>query len=64
MRVYPKAAVLERPSRGSANAISFLSLVAHQVIQLRHLIINRGKPTKVRQRSVIGRKKSDVAGRP
>lgn len=36
MRVYPKAAVLDALRADPANAISFLSLVAHQVIELRH----------------------------
>jgi CRP-like cAMP-binding protein len=36
--VYPKAAVLDARRADSANAISVLSLVAHQVIELRHRI--------------------------
>ena len=38
VRVYPKAAVLDALRADPANAISFLSLVAHQVIELRHRI--------------------------
>jgi CRP/FNR family transcriptional regulator, dissimilatory nitrate respiration regulator len=36
--VYPKAAVLDALRADPTNAISFLSLVAHQVIELRHRI--------------------------
>jgi CRP/FNR family transcriptional regulator, dissimilatory nitrate respiration regulator len=36
VRIYPKAAVLNALRADPANAISFLSLVAHQVIELRH----------------------------
>jgi CRP-like cAMP-binding protein len=35
VRVYPKAAVLKALRTDPANALSFLSLVAHQVIELR-----------------------------
>ncbi len=35
MRVYPKAAVLNALHADPANAMSFLALVAHQVIELR-----------------------------
>ena len=38
VRIYPKAAVLDALRADPANAISFLSLVAHQVIELRHRI--------------------------
>ena len=38
VRVYPKAAVLDALRADPANAMSFLSLVAHQVIELRHRI--------------------------
>jgi len=38
VRVYPKTAVLDALRADPANAISFLSLVAHQVIELRHRI--------------------------
>jgi CRP-like cAMP-binding protein len=38
VRVYPKAAVLNALRADPANAMSFLSLVAHQVIELRHRI--------------------------
>src|SRR5947207_3515170 len=34
--IYPKAAVLNAPRADPANAMSLLSLVAHQVIELRH----------------------------
>ncbi len=34
--IYPKAAVLNALRADPANAVSFLSLVAHQVIELRH----------------------------
>ena len=36
--IYPKAAVLNALRADPANAMSFLSLVAHQVIELRHRI--------------------------
>ena len=36
MCIYPKAAVLNALRADPANAMSFLSLVAHQVIELRH----------------------------
>ena len=36
VRIYPKAAVLNALRADSAHAMSFLSLVAHQVIELRH----------------------------
>jgi len=36
--IYPKAAVLSALRADPANAMSFLSLVAHQVIELRHRI--------------------------
>ena len=36
VRIYPKAAVLNALRADPANAMSFLSLVAHQVIELRH----------------------------
>ena len=36
--IYPKAAVLAALHADPANAMSFLSLVAHQVIELRHRI--------------------------
>jgi CRP/FNR family transcriptional regulator, dissimilatory nitrate respiration regulator len=36
--VYPKAAVLNALRADTANAMSFLSLVAHQVMELRHRI--------------------------
>jgi CRP-like cAMP-binding protein len=38
VRIYPKAAVLNALRADPANAMSFLSLVAHQVIELRHRI--------------------------
>jgi CRP-like cAMP-binding protein len=38
VRIYPKAAVLDALRADPANAISFLSLLAHQVIELRHRI--------------------------
>jgi CRP-like cAMP-binding protein len=38
VRVYPKAAVLNALRADPAHAMSFLSLVAHQVIELRHHI--------------------------
>ncbi|UPJ63827.1 Crp/Fnr family transcriptional regulator [Bradyrhizobium sp. 191] len=38
VRVYPKAAVLDALRADPANAMSFLSLVSHQVIELRHRI--------------------------
>jgi CRP-like cAMP-binding protein len=38
VRVYPKAAVLDALRADPANAMSLLSLVAHQVIELRHRI--------------------------
>jgi len=38
VRVYPKVAVVDALRADPANAISFLSLVAHQVIELRHRI--------------------------
>jgi CRP/FNR family transcriptional regulator, dissimilatory nitrate respiration regulator len=38
VRIYPKAAVLSALRADPANAMSLLSLVAHQVIELRHRI--------------------------
>jgi CRP/FNR family transcriptional regulator, dissimilatory nitrate respiration regulator len=38
VRIYPKATVLNALRADPANAMSFLSLVAHQVIELRHRI--------------------------
>jgi CRP-like cAMP-binding protein len=38
VRIYPKAAVLNALRADPSNAMSFLSLVAHQVIELRHRI--------------------------
>jgi len=38
VRIYPKSAVLKALRAEPAHAMSFLSLVAHQVIELRHRI--------------------------